>query len=274
MNINIGINPVIFKLGMFEMRWYSLAIITAIGVAVWFVGREFRRKGIDDTNFGNIAIWAIASGIIGARLFHLFDEVDYYLANPRMIFNFQEGGLAIYGAVVGGFIGVVIGTRLHKTPFLKTIDAIAPGLVLGQAIGRFGCIVNGDAWGAAASSNAPLTFTYTNPDSFIPNRLIGVPTHPYPIYDMALNLIVFAVLMRLRVRKPALPDGALFAIFVALYGVGRFIVSYVREEKVWFFGLQQAQVIAVIMVAAGVLALAWLTRRRDERRGMPAGMPA
>jgi phosphatidylglycerol---prolipoprotein diacylglyceryl transferase len=260
MQIHIGIDPVIFELGGLQFRWYSLFIMIGIFVGVGFASREFRRKRLDETNFGNIAIIAVASGILGARLFHIFDRMGYYLSNPAQILNFQSGGLAIYGAVVGGFLGVVAGCLIYKVPILPAIDAVAPGLVLAQAVGRFGCIVNGDAWGA--ETNFPFAFVYTNPDSFIPNRLLNVPTHPYPVYDMLMNLAIFGVIMALRKRN--LPDGALFALFVTLYAFGRFFISFVREERVWFAGLQEAQVIAVLGFVIGGVALAYLLRRRAE----------
>lgn len=262
MQINIGVNPVLFTLFGIEFRWYSMAIMLAIVVGVWFIAREFRRKGIDDTEYGSVALIAIVGGILGARLFHVIDDAGRYLDNPATILDFQSGGLAIYGAVVGGFVGVVIGCRIYRLPLLRVIDAVAPGLVLAQGIGRLGCIVNGDAWGAQTDS--PFAFVYTNPDSFIPNRLLNVPTHPYPAYDMVMNFAIFGLLMWLR-KKP-LPDGALFATFVAVYAFVRFFISWVREERVWFWGLQEAQVISLVGVALGVAALVWLVRQPAQRQ--------
>ena len=262
MRIHINIDPVLFTLFGIEFRWYSLAIMLAIVVAVWFIGREFRRKGIDDTEYGNVALIAIVSGILGARLFHIIDDLGSYLSEPARILDFQSGGLAIYGAVIGGFIGVAIGCRIYGLPLLRVIDAVAPGLVLAQGIGRLGCIVNGDAWGARTES--PFAFIYTNPDSFIPNRLLNVPTHPYPVYDMAMNFAIFGLLMWL--RKKSLPDGALFATFVAVYAFGRFFITWVREERVWFWGLQEAQVISIVAVIAAVGALWWLVRHTSKRQ--------
>lgn len=260
MRINISIDPVIFRLLGIEFRWYSMAIMTAIVVAVWFIAREFRRKGIDDRDYGNVALIAIVSGVLGARLFHIMDDAGTYLNDPGRILDFQSGGLAIYGAVVGGFIGVAIACRIYNLPLLRVIDAVAPGLVLAQAIGRFGCIVNGDAWGAQTDS--PFAFVYTNPDSFIPNRLLNVPTHPYPVYDMAMNFAIFGLLLWLR-KKP-LPNGALFATFVAVYAFGRFFISWVREERIWFWGLQEAQVISIVGVIIATVALVWLFRRQNQ----------
>jgi phosphatidylglycerol---prolipoprotein diacylglyceryl transferase len=270
MQIEIGIDPVIFEIAGLEFRWYSLAIMVGILIGVWFSGREFRRKRLDETNFGNIAIIGVASGILGARLFHVMDRAGHYASNPAQILNFQSGGLAIYGAVVGGFLGVVVGCRIYKVPVLPAIDAVAPALLLAQAVGRFGCIVNGDAWGA--KTDAPFAFVYTNPDSFIPNRLLNVPTHPYPVYDMVMNLIIFGVVMTMRKRN--LPHGALFALFITLYAFGRFFISFVREERVWFWGLQEAQVISIAGVAIGALALAYLLRRGSSDPELQAGAAA
>lgn len=174
------------------------------------------------------------------------------------ILAFQQGGLAIYGAVVGGFLAVALLARLYQLPFLQLIDAIAPNLLLAQAIGRFGCIVNGDAWGAPTTS--PFAFVYTNPAALLPRDLLNVPTHPYPVYDMALNLAVFTVLWRLR-RRP-LPPGTLAATYGVLYAAGRFVISFVRQERIWFWGLQEAQVIALVALLVSLAALVWLLRLR------------
>lgn len=255
--ISISIDPVIFTLGSLEVRWYSVAILAAILVGVWIAEREYRRRNLAPEHFGSLALYAIAGGILGARVLHIIDRFDYYADHPAHILNFQSGGLAIYGAVLGGFAGVAVATRVYGVALLPVIDAVAPALAIGQAIGRIGCIINGDAWGSR--TDWPLAFVYTNPESYIPNRLIDVPTHPYPLYDLALNVVLFAVVWRLR-RRP-LPAGALFATFVTLYAIGRFVISWVREERVWFLGLQEAQVIALAGLAAGAVALALLSRR-------------
>ena len=261
--IVISIDPVIFTLGSLELRWYSLSILVAILVGVWVAEREYRRRDLAPTHFGGIAFYAIAGGILGARLLHIVDRLDYYAAHPAHVLNFQSGGLAIYGAVLGGFAGVAVATRIYRVPMLLVIDAVAPALALAQAIGRLGCIVNGDAWGAR--TDWPLAFVYTNPESFIPDRLLDVPTYPYPLYDMALNLVVFAVVWRLR-RRP-LPAGTLFATFVTLYAIGRFGISWVREERVWVIGLQEAQIVALAGAAIGAAALVALLGR--SRRAAP-----
>ena len=263
--IDIGLNPVITYIGPLALRWYSLAILTAIAVAVVVTRREFRRKGLPLSEYESLVFWTVAGGIVGARLLHVLDHWDEFVQHPAHILMIQEGGLAIYGAVLGGFLTLAFLSRSYHYPFLPLIDAVAPGLLLAQAVGRLGCIVNGDAWGRA--TNWPLGFVYTNPNAFLPSTLLGVPTHPYPLYDMALNLLVFAVIWRLRRRF--LPDGTLFAAFVALYAPGRLLISFVRQERVWFWGLQEAQVIALLAFVVGTVALVWLLRHRATAQPTP-----
>lgn len=258
MEITVSLDPVLLEIaGIPILRWYSLAITIAIFVAVWLINREFHRKGLDTSNYAGIATWAIVLGIIGARLMHVFDEWDYYSQNLGQIVEIYEGGLAIWGAVIGGFIGVFIGTRVYHLPLLQVIDAVAPGLVAAQAIGRIGNIVNGDAWGAATGSDPLFAFVYTNPESYIPDRLLNVPTHPYPVYDMVLNLAVLALL--LWIRKKDIPHGSLFAIYLVVYGIGRFFIhGWFREENIWALGMQQAQFFSLLGVVVGLVGLAIL----------------
>lgn len=268
MHITISLDPILLEVGGIALlRWYSLAITLAIFAAVWLIDREFKRKGMDTSHYGGIATWTIVMGIVGARLFHVIDDWGYYQDNLLQAVQIQRGGLAIWGAVIMGALGVFIACRIYSVNFLQAIDAVAPGLVLAQAIGRWGNVVNGDAWGAPAD-DAFFTFTYTNPDSFIPNELLNVRTHPYPIYDMALNLLVFALIWKLRTRP--MPDGALFAIYLVAYGIGRFFIhGWFRQEEVWFLGVQQAQFFSLVGVVVGLAGLAILYFRDREEGDQP-----
>ena len=256
-HITIGIEPVIAQLSPFQLAWHGVASLIAIFVGLALLHREYRQRRLSFQNWDMIAFSTLVGGIIGARLFFLIDHADYYVDHPLETLAFQEGGLAIYGAVFGGFVTAFIATRLFKTSFSQLLDAVVPGLLIAQAIGRIGCAINGDAWGAPTSS--PFAFIYTNPHALLPHELLGVPTHPYPVYDMAVNLIVLAIIWPLRRRS--LPSGALFAIAAALYAVGRFAISFTRQERVWFLGLQEAQVFSLVVLIASGVALIWLYRR-------------
>lgn len=258
MRIHIGMDPNLFEVGPFVLAWHGILTVVAIFVALWIVQVGLRERRIALEGFDSFAIWTIAGGILGARVFYLIDHAGYFVDHPGEAIKINEGGLAIWGAVIGGFVAVAVLCWLRKYPFRQIIDAIAPGLIVAQAIGRIGCAINGDAWGA--QTDWPFAFIYTNPDALIPSRLLNVPTHPYPVYDMIMAMLILAVIWPLRKRN--LPAGSIFAIYAALYGATRFVISFVREERVWFWGLQEAQVVSLAVLALALIALAWLMRGR------------
>ncbi len=254
--IVINIDPVMFRLGHFELRWYSLAIIVAIVAAVLISAHQGKKKGIATEDFYSLALWVVLGGIVGARLFHVIDHWEHYINNPAQILGFQ--GLAIWGALAGGGLAIIIYARVRHLPLGRLVDAIAPGLLAAQIIGRFGCIVNGDAYGGITS--VPWAFIYVNPGSLIPGNLFGMPTHPYPVYEMLWNAIALLVLLRLdrRFRK----DGMVFLSYLSLYSLGRFVLTFVRQENITLWGLQQAQVIAMLVVLVSVVAMVYLMAKQ------------
>jgi phosphatidylglycerol---prolipoprotein diacylglyceryl transferase len=262
--IEIGIDPNLLEIGPYVLAWHGILTVIAILAGAWIARIGLRERKLNLPKLEPFTYWTIAGGIAGARLFYVFDHVDRFRDNPIEIFALSEGGLAVYGAVIGGFVTVAILCAVYRYPFLKIIDAIAPGLAIAQAVGRIGCAINGDAWGAPTDS--PFAFIYTHPDALLPDRLHGVPTHPYPIYDMAMNLAIVAIIWPL--RKKRLPNGMIFAIFSALYAATRFVISNVREERIWFWGLQEAQVVAIVMFVVSLAALAWFWRQ--PRPDVPA----
>jgi phosphatidylglycerol:prolipoprotein diacylglycerol transferase len=248
--IVINIDPVVLRLGYLEIRWYSvivmLAILAAIGMAIY----EGKKKGVSSAQIISLAPWVVAGGMVGARLFHVIDRWKYYAGNPLQIFTVQQGGLAIWGGLAGGFIAVIIFAKLKKISLGCLADTMVPALLVAEVIGRFACIINGDAAGGA--TNLPWGFIYTHPGALIPGDLFGVPTHPYPVYEMLWNLA--GLTMALRLRRYLKTDGLLFLTYLSFYAIGRFILTFVRQENVWFWGLQEAQVIAIaiLMASAGV----------------------
>ncbi len=256
--ITININPVILQFGSFELRWYSLAILTAAIAAILITVKLAARKGISPDSIYSAALWVILGGIIGARLFHVLDRFSYYEMNPGLILQFQQGGLAIWGALVGGGIALVIFTRKQHLPLMPLLDALVPGLLVAQIIGRIGCIINGDAYGGLTS--LPWGFIYTNPNALIPPNLLGVPTHPYPVYEMIWNGL--ALLLILRLQRHYRQDGLVFLTYLACYSLGRFVLTFVRLENTSLWGFQQAQIISLSILAASVLAIAYFLERR------------
>lgn len=250
----VDIDPVLVSLGPFALRWYGLAIAAGVGAGFALALREARRKGLAGDDIYSLGFWAILSAFVGARLFHVVDNWTYYLANPLAVLDLQNGGLAILGGILGGTLGGLLYARRRGLATGRIADAAAPGLILGQAIGRIGCTINGDALGAP--TNLPWGFAYVNPASLAPE--LGVAYHPTMLYEMGWDLLVLAILWR--GRSSFKPDGALFLAYLGLYSAGKFAISFFRQEAVWFWGLQEAQVVSLLTIAATGIAALWLAR--------------
>ena len=259
--IVISIDPVIFNIGNLEIRWYSLAIMLAIAVGMLITVRQANKKGIETHEILSGALWVLISAGLGARLFHVIDHFDYYMNNPSQIFQFN--GLAIWGALAGGGLALVIFVWRRQLPLGRVVDALVPGLIVAQIIGRVGCIINGDAYGGI--TDLPWAFIYTNPAAFIPDNLLGVPTHPYPVYEMMWNSMVLLGIVRFghHLKK----DGLLFLSYLSLYSVGRILLTFVRQENIIIGGLQQAQIIALLIIASSIAMMVYISRKKQTRIG-------
>jgi len=256
--ITIGINPIIFSIGHFHLRWYSLIVITAIIIGVWLATREASRKGFEKDDIYDIILWVILGGIIGARLFHVLDHwSDKFAADPIQALYIWQGGLAIWGAIAGGLLVIVIIAWRRGWTLSRLLDAAAPGVVLGQSIGRFACIITGDAMGKP--TNGPFGFAYTNPDAMVPK--LGVYYTPMPVYEIIANLGIFILLWQLRRRN--WPDGQLFLVYLSLYSVERFFLAFTSSYQIIALGLTQSQIVALISL---IIALPLLVRIQMRHR--------
>ncbi len=263
--MTIGIDPVIGRLGPLEFRWYGLIMAAAILVGVWVMSREMARRGISPSHAFGIAVIGVPCGVIGARLVHVLDHFGYYWANPGKIFGTQLVGLAIYGVVLGGLVGLIIYCRWKKLPLLRVMDCTALAFPVAQIVGKFANIINGDTWGYATS--LPWGFVYTNPDSFIDKDLLGVATHPTPVYEQIWLLVIVGILLYAGRRLKI--DGLAILLYFWLYSIGRFFLSFFRVNDPLLWGLREAQVIALVVIVLAPIAAYFLLRR--ARRPPPPG---
>jgi phosphatidylglycerol---prolipoprotein diacylglyceryl transferase len=253
--VTVTIDPILFHLGPFAIRWYSLIIMAAVVAGFLIAKKEAERKGFSIDHLYDIAGWLLFGGLIGARFFHVIDHWQTFAENPGQIIMVWEGGLAIWGAVAGGLITLVLLARKNGWNIARLLDMFAPALVLGQGIGRLACVITGDAVGRPTSG--PFGLAYTNPHAMVPE--LGVYYTPTPIYEFVMNLGIFAILWRL--RKHRLPDGALFFLYLSLYSIGRFIISIWSSYQSFAFGLNQAQFFSVAALLISLPILVWMVMK-------------
>jgi len=258
--IHIDINPIAFAIGPFEIRWYGIMVVLAVVAIIGITLLEAKRVGIAEDHIYSLGAWAVVGGVIFSRVIHVIDKWDYYIANPRQILAFE--GLAVYGAVIGVILAIVIYCLVKKLSIWLIADLVSPGALVGMAIGRVGCVLNGCCFGLTTS--LPWAVEYTCPTSYAP---LGVPLHPTQLYHIIWNLLAFGVLWALRRRLK--PQGSVFLIYLAFYAAGDLLIRFVREGDIFLFGLQQAQLIGIIMLVVTIpllLVRMWLYRRRAASR--------
>ena len=249
--ITISINPVL-TIGPISVQWYGIMVALAVlTIVLWILWQVRKGANISYDTALTVALVGIPSGVIFAKFLHVIDLWEYYIQNPGLIIS--GAGLTAWGAVLGAALGVWIYSRVSKLQFGYFTDLIAPGIILAQAVGRVGCTINGCCYGLPTS--LPWGIVYTHPNSLAP---LGVAVHPTQVYEIIFNLLAFGLLFTLRGRLK--PDGSLFLVYLSLYSLWRLGIDFLREGTPFLFGLHQAQVIAIIILAIAIPVLAMRTR--------------
>ena len=251
-----------FEVGPFRVHFYALFILTGIAFAIWFGNRRFIARGGSSGAILDIALWAVPSGIIGGRFYHVITHADYYFhqgADLTKVFAIWEGGLAIYGALAFGTLGAFWGARSAGIRFLSFADAIAPGVIVAQAIGRLGNYFNNELFGLPTTLPWGLEISPLN-EAYPQGLPPGVLFHPTFLYEIIWNLLGFAALVWLD-RKFHLRWGRLFGLYLVTYSIGRAFIESIRiDPSDYYFGLR-TNVWSAIFGAAVGLALIWWSRR-------------
>ncbi|MDO8491294.1 MAG: prolipoprotein diacylglyceryl transferase [Dehalococcoidia bacterium] len=255
--IDIGMDPNIATIGGLVLSWHGLMTALAVVIAVYFAARLAKSHNLTADNVYSVAFWAVPGGIVGARLFPVLENLPYYTANPAKMFAVWEGGVSLYGAIIGGTIVGIVAARLQHISVPRLLDVSAPALILAQAIGRIGCTINGDAWGTPTS--LPWGFVYTHPNAATTTILFDA-RHPAPVYEIFWDVLVLGMIWVYR-KKPR-PQGAIFLFYFSLYSVGRFAISWVRGEEAILGPFHQAHIISLISLAICVPLLLYMSFKK------------
>lgn len=244
---------VALDLGFIQIYWYSIFIFLGVFFASFVILREAKRQHINQDFIINLIFYAVIFGLIGARLYYVAFNLDYYLKYPLEILEVWNGGLAIHGGILFGLLTVIIYTKKYRAKTLKILDILVVGLILGQAIGRWGNFFNGEAYGSV------VTLEYLQ-DLGLPQFLIdgmyinGAYHHPAFLYESIWSLFGFFALLIVR-RYKYLKNGQLTGVYLIWYSVGRFFIEGMRTDSLMLGSLRIAQIVSIALVIIGILML-------------------
>lgn len=254
------IDSTAFTIGKTDIAWYAVIITFGMILAVSYLIFRAKQVGIRSDDVLDFALWAIPIGIVGARLYYVLAKIEDYHSFSEVI-DIRSGGLAIYGGILAGALTVFIVSRVKKIPFLVIADCCTPGIILAQAIGRWGNFTNGEAFGAETDIFCRMG---------IKNWLTGYQmlyVHPTFLYESLWNLLGF-VLVNIFYKKRKY-DGQVFLFVFGWYGLGRMFIEGLRSDSLYtqIFGLEfrTSQILAALIFAACLVALIYFAIKKPNK---------
>jgi prolipoprotein diacylglyceryl transferase len=234
-------DPVAFEIFGIKIRWYGIFIATAFFLGTLLASKEAKRRGINEEEIIDLALFAIPAALIGARAYYVIFTWDMYKHNPIEIFNIRGGGLAIHGGVIAGVLVGLIFCKFRKHNFWTFADITAPSIILGQAIGRWGNYTNQEAFGGP--TDLPWGI-----------MIDGVKVHPTFLYESIWNFLSFIFLVWFS-RKKSQVEGEVFLLYVILYSLARFFIEGLRTDSLMWGDFRVAQIVSVVSILLAALVL-------------------
>ena len=256
----LTINPVAFKLGNLSVKWYGIIMAVAIILAVSMAIFEGRKRQIESDDFMDLLLWAVPLGYVGARIYYVIFEWNYYSQHLDEIIAIWNGGIAIYGGLLAGLAVLLVFCYKRMLPPFLMLDIITPGVMAAQILGRWGNFINQEAHGG------PTTLAFLQslhlPDFIINQMKIGgVYYQPTFLYESFFNLIGLLIILLLRHRKHLFKQGEIFMLYLAWYSVIRFFVEGMRTDSLYLWGSSRvSQMLSVILLI--VVIVLFIYRRR------------
>lgn len=256
--IKINISNIAFEFGELRIYWYGLIIVFAILLAFLFMKKDDGKYGIKFEDFLYLSIFLIPVSFICARIYYVVFYFDYYKDNLINVINIRDGGLAIYGGVIGGIITTVVYCKIKKINVLDMLDYITPYLALGQAIGRWGNFFNVEAFGEQTNSIFRMGIMQNG---------IYTEVHPTFLYESVADLAIFILLFCIRNKRKF--KGEITFLYLMLYSIARFFIEGLRTDSLMFYNFRISQIVSIIMFVISILYLALkkysvLFRKKDE----------
>ncbi len=247
LGIYLTINPIAFKAGPFFIHWYGIIIALSFLIAFLYVNRKADKFGLNQSDISDFTLISAVCGIIGARIYYvIFYSGDFYKENPMKIFMISEGGIAIYGAVIGGFLGIYLTAKIKRKDIKSVLDVMSLGLIIGQAIGRWGNFVNQEAFG-----------TETNlPWGMMSENTFFKTVHPCFLYE-SLGCLICFVLLHFYSSKTKFKPGNIFLLYLLLYSALRALIEGLRTDSLIIPGtsVRVSQFLAVLLFITSLILL-------------------
>lgn len=278
-NLGIYLNNVPKGFNVFGFQIALYGVIIGIGVlcGVLMAAHVAKKEGMDPDMIWDFAIYAIIFSVMGARIYYVVFQWDMYKGNLISVFNLRNGGLAIYGAVIAAFLTLFVYTRIKKQSFLKMVDVCVPGLILGQAIGRWGNFTNREVFGGYTDNLVAMQLPKLavrardiTPDIdahiVMINGMEYIQVHPTFLYESLWNLLILCLMLVYHKHKKF--NGETWLIYLGGYGLGRFWIEGIRTDQLYLTGTsvpvsQLIAIICVVVAVAGDIAVRVHLRKRD-----------
>ena len=243
---------VAISIGNFHIYWYSIFVLLAMIVASFLIIRESKRNNIKEDEILDFLFWGLIIGIAGARIYYVIFNFKYYITNPLEIFAVWNGGLAIHGGILAALIFTIIYSKKKKINLLKLTDICVVGLIIGQAIGRWGNFFNGEAFGKITTLTSLQNLHI--PKFIIDGMFIeGSYREPLFLYESISCLLGFIVLLLIRKLYKKLKLGQLTSIYLIWYGITRIIIEYFRSDSLMLGSIKVAQLISLLFIISGII---------------------
>lgn len=250
--MNLALNPIAFHLGNLSVKWYGILMATAVVAAAWMAIAEGKHRQIISDDFVDFLLWAVPIGFIGARLYYVIFQWGFYSQHPDQIIAIWNGGIAIYGGLLAGLAVLLVFCYYRVLPPFLMLDIIAPGVMLGQVIARWGNFMNQEAFGAKTS----LAFLQGLHLPFFVIRQMyinGAYRQPTFLYESFFNLLGLLLILALRHRRHLFKQGEVFCFYLIWYGIVRFFVEGMRTDSLYIGGtVRVSQALSLILILIGI----------------------
>lgn len=259
---SLALNPIAFHLGPIEVHWYGVIIATGVILAVYLAVREGNKRGINADDIYDMILWALPAALICARLYYVAFQWQYYKNNPGEIIQIWDGGIAIYGSLIGAMIVVIWFCRKRFIPVWLMLDVAAPTVILAQSIGRWGNFMNQEAFGKVTSL-AYLQGLHL-PHFIISQMYIsGAYRQPTFLYESIWSFLGFLVLITLRHNPKFFKQGEVFLSYVMWYSFGRFFIEGMRTDSLMLYNLRVSQILSIVLFVGAIGIIIYRRRRRE-----------